>query len=162
MEGTKEFPLTLTPNPSRCCRDVYKYVWCSKTGWCWRLQFWSYSYNTTNTTQYSIVHDFTYFTALNVHSTHFRCFDDCSKYITLKPWYTLIQILRNIFKMGTDKCKRKQSLRTFIIPSLPWFYSWYYPVFLFCEHLDISNYKTNYLHHVYFKNILHFKTFCAY
>jgi len=25
MEGTEELPPTLTPNPTRCCRDVYKY-----------------------------------------------------------------------------------------------------------------------------------------
>jgi len=140
MEGTKEFPPTLTPNPSRCCRDVYKHVWCSKLCWCWHLQFWSHSYNTTNTNQSSIVHDFTCFTALNFRSTHFHFFDDRSKYITIKPWYTFLQILRNIFKMEMDKCIRKQSLPTFIIafPSLPWFYSRYSPVFLFCEHLDIS------------------------
>lgn len=71
---------------------------------------------TTNTTQSSIVHDFTYFTALNFHSTHFRCFDDCSKYITFKQWYTLLQILVNVFKMEMDKCIRNNLYLLLLLP----------------------------------------------
>jgi hypothetical protein len=72
MEGTRKLPPTLTPNPSSCCRDVHEYDAVNYAG----ADVCNSGLTlTTIKTPSSLVHDFTYFTALNFHFTYFHCFD---------------------------------------------------------------------------------------